>query len=272
MDIYGILGFPVGHSLSPLLHNKAFKNLGINAEYDYFEISPDRLKYFFSNEVINLPIKGLSVTIPHKISCMEFLDEISESAQKIGAVNTIKNENNKLIGENFDWIGVRDSVLEEIDFKNKRVGICGAGGAARAATFAASHAACSELIIFVRDPQKHQKFATDFNCKVLNFPDLNSKAKSIEIDILINATPVGMYPEINLSPFNLDLLAGKPIIFDMVYKPLQTKMLQEAKAKGFKTITGEKMLLNQAYKQFEFWTGMPSPKEIMKKELLKNLQ
>lgn len=263
MDIYGIIGFPVTHSLSPLLHNAAFKHLEMAAGYDVFEVEPAHLAEFFKKEFRKMPIKGLSVTIPHKIRCLQFLDEISDEARMIGAINTIKNDQGKLIGENYDWIGIKRAIEDIMEIRGKIVGICGAGGAARAAAFAVAGGKASQIIFFVRDPHKHQDLSGKFACrleKIENFADF-------EIDILINTTPLGMVPYEEQSPVPAGRIKKKMLIFDAVYRPLRTKLIRDAQRAGAKVITGEKMLLYQAFQQFTWWTGRPAPAKEMAEAL-----
>ncbi|MBU2523581.1 shikimate dehydrogenase [Patescibacteria group bacterium] len=288
MDIYGIIGYPAKHSRSPSIHNAAFKHLKIDAEYKIFEVAPENLEKFLKEEMPAKGIKGLSVTIPHKIECMKFLDEIKTTAKDLGAVNTIKYENGKLIGENFDWVGVYKPLKEITEIENKHIVICGAGGAARAAAYAITRENPSSLTVLVRNPSadshpggnlstekilpKYQDFAKTFNCRVDSLTNL----KNYEADIIINATQVGMTSQSDPSAINQTLIPQdylKPhmTVFEVVYAPLETKLILDAKQAGCKTVTGEKMLLSQALEQFEFWTNQIAPKSVMLQALLRNL-
>lgn len=261
MDLYGIIGYPVKHSLSPAMHNAAFKELNIDSKYQLFELEPENLKQFLQ-EAEKKGIKGLSVTIPHKVACMKFLDEISNEAQDMGAVNTIKIENGKLSGENYDWIGVRDALLEKITLSGKKVVMIGAGGAARAAAYALNKEGVEALTILVRTPEKYAEFYDTFRCRI----DTLDAIDQYQADIVINATPIGMKADDPLL-ISENLLKPETVVFDMVYKPLETKLIQAAKKAGSTIITGEKMLLFQALKQFQWWTGEKAPYEIMQNAL-----
>lgn len=241
-----IIGNPVEHSLSPVIHNAAYKTLGLNFCYQAFCV--DDVKNAISG-IRALGIRGASVTVPHKINVMQYLDEIDETAKSIGAVNTIVNNNGKLKGYNTDYIGAMQALEEKTKLKDKNVVILGAGGAAHAIAFGL---------------QQKQAQITILN---RNY----DKTKLLTADILINATPIGMSPNINESLVPKKYLHKNLVVFDIVYSPKETKLLQDAKLMGCTIIYGYKMLLYQAVSQFQLFTGKKAPVNIMEKVLVKHL-
>lgn len=256
-NLYGIVGYPLEHSLSPVMHNTAFQALGINAVYQKFEVAPENLNNFINNKARE-EIAGLSVTIPHKIKVMRCLDEIADVVREIGAVNTIINKNGYLIGANTDWIGVLVPLEKYGDLKGKKVIVLGNGGAARAACYGLKKADAN-VVILGRNIVRVRKLAARFEC----FADSLENIGLYAADVLINTTSVGM--EANEEPLVPKKFFKKNmIVFDVVYKPLMTKLLREAKRAGCEIITGEKMLLSQGAAQFELWTGKKAPVEVMR--------
>ncbi len=245
-----IIGDPVEHSLSPAMHNAAYKALGLNFAYLAFRVTD--VKNAIAG-IRALGIKGVSVTAPHKISVMQYLDTIDETAKKIGAVNTIVNTNGKLTGYNTDSQGAIMALKEKTTLPGKRVVILGAGGAARAITFGLDKKDTSVFTVN-RTTQKEKVLAEIKNS-----------------DILINATPIGMHPRAEESLIPKEYLHKNLTVFDVVYNPKETKLLKDARSAGCTTIYGYKMLLYQAVSQFQLFTGEIAPVSIMEKELLKNL-
>lgn len=266
MQTYGILAHPTEHSLSPLIHNTAFKALEIEAEYLTFDILPENLESFMQR-VREEKIAGLSVSIPHKISVMKYLDEVEEKAQKVGAVNTVFWKGNRLCGTNTDVDGAIQALEEKTTLENKKVAIFGAGGAARAIAFGLK-AKNAQLTILNRNLDQSQKLA----CPLKAVYGMPVSYKRNYYDIVINTTPLGMTPNVNESILKAEDLHTGQIIFDIVYNPLNTKLIQEARKSGCITITGERMFLLQAVKQFEIWTREKAPLNIMKKALLEKLK
>lgn len=241
-----IIGNPVEHSLSPAMHNTAYKELGLN--FAYLALKVDDVKNAIAG-IRSLGIRGTSVTVPHKISVMQYLDDIDETAKKIGAVNTIVNNNGKLIGYNTDYLGAIKALEEKTSLKGKNVILIGSGGAARAIAFGL---------------QQKQAQITILN---RNY----DKTKLLDADILIHATPIGMSPNIGKSLIPNEYLNTALLVFDIVYNPKETKLIQDAKKIGCTIVYGYKMLLYQAVAQFQLFTGEKAPISIMEKELLKNL-
>jgi 3-dehydroquinate dehydratase/shikimate dehydrogenase len=240
--LIGIVGYPVGHSLSPNIHNRAFELL--NLDYIYLKFPAPDVKDFFENARV-LGVSGFSVTIPHKSAVIPFLDELTPEARDIGAVNTVSWRNEKWIGDNTDVQGVQ-AALASVGFdpEDKEVVILGAGGAAKAAVAALKGAK---------------------KIDVLGRRDI-ADAQNRRCDLLINATPVGMFPMVDASPINGAIAAD--VVLDMVYNPPITRLLRSALDQGKTAIQGTTMFLAQAARQFEIWTGHPAPSAIFEEKTL----
>jgi len=285
--VYGILAHPAGHSLSPAIFNAAFAEMGIDAKYEIFDVeSLD--KYGVENskcwQNLNPNLAGLSVSLPYKQSVIEFLNEVSEDVRAIGACNTVKiadiqNDNggvNKItIGFNTDWLGFIEALKEKIaSVKDLNVIVLGAGGAARAIVYGLVKEG-AKVVVLNRTVEKATKIAEDFSklceeCGIVpvQFGRLD-EIENFKCDVLVQATSVWLdekYADFNFVSEEF-LQKNEPVVFDIVYKPLITPLLQMAIDNGCDIITGEKMLLNQAVKQFEIWFEEKAPKDIMSKEL-----
>lgn len=254
--LYGVFGNPIGHSLSPVMHNRAFSAHGINSVYLAFRVTEIDAAV---NAVRALDIRGVSVTIPHKITVMAYLDHIDENAKKIGAVNTVINRDGVLYGYNSDGIGAMLALKQKTDIENKRVALIGAGGAARAIADAVTTAKAG-LTIVNRTISKGESLAKDFNAEFLPLPEIARK----RFDILINTTPLGMKPDIHSMPVPPEALNREMIIMDIVYNPLKTRLLQEAEKAGCQTVDGLAMFVHQGAFQFELWTGETAPVALMR--------
>lgn len=259
-----VIGNPIEHSLSPTMHNAGYQSLSLNYAYVAFRV--ENVKDAISG-IRGLGIRGVSVTIPHKISVMPYLDKIDQIAKNIGAVNTILINNGKLIGYNTDIDGAIRALKEKTSLTNKRVILLGAGGAARAIVFGLKKEG-AKILILSRNITSAKKLATEAG---VNFGDLGYLINIERSDILINATPVGMYPNINDSLVPKEYLHKNLVVFDVVYNPKETKLIKDAKKKQCKIAYGYKMLLYQAVTQFELFTKTPAPVKIMEKELLDSL-
>jgi 3-dehydroquinate dehydratase/shikimate dehydrogenase len=262
--IYGVIASPVAHSLSPALHNRSFRRRRLNACYVPFRVEPKHLKDFL--ELADyLGVEGFSVTIPHKQEILKRLDEIDPLAQRIGAVNTVFRRKGKLYGTNSDVAGVIVPLEKRIRIEGSRVLIVGAGGAARAAAFALADKG-AEVLIAARDHGKATALAKAAGAKVAPWDGLAAET----FDALINATPVGMHPNVDQNLFPDKVPAA--LVFDMVYNPLETALLRHAKQQGAQTIQGLEMFLEQAAAQFELWTGAKAPRTTMRDAVLEVLQ
>ena len=261
--LLAVLGDPVSHSLGPVMHNTAFTETGFNGVYLAFRVKD------VGNAVIGikaLDIKGASITIPHKISVMDFLDELDDTAKQIGAVNTLVNRNGMLIGYNSDGIGAVKALYEKTAIKDKNVVVLGAGGAARAIGFSIL-AEGGRVTVINRTPANGEKLA-----KILgaDFQPVSALNKT-DCHILINTTPVGMMPDIDTMPVRKQDLDPSMVVMDIVYNPRRTRLLRTAETIGCRVIDGVSMFVYQGAFQFELWTKMKAPVEIMKKVVLSAL-
>jgi len=263
-EVYGIIGNPVGHSLSPLMHNAAFAAMGANRVYVPFQVD-DIGEAVRGLRALN--IKGVSVTIPHKETIIPFLDIVDPIAMKIGAVNTVnvvgEGRMRQLIGSNSDWIGANRALAGHTEIIGKTVLVLGAGGSARAVAFGLQEAG-AEVILCSRTEARGRKLAADLGCQWFPLADVDRLPGMI----LINATSVGMTPKIGESLVEQRSLAKFAVVMDIVYSPLETRLLQEAKAVGCQIVSGLEMLLYQGVAQLELWTGETAPVEIMRNCLL----
>jgi shikimate dehydrogenase len=259
-ELYGIMGNPVSHSLSPAMHNAAFRHLGLNKVYLPFPVQDAgaAIRGFKS-----LGVKGVSVTIPHKQAVIDFLDEIDPVAAKIGAVNTLVIDNDRVLGLNTDWLGANAALSQLTTLTGKKVLLLGAGGSARAIGFGLLEAG-ADLTLASRTPDKGQTLAKALGCPWLALTAIDA----VKADILINATSVGMGANCEQTPIAGEALANFSLVMDIVYAPLETRLLREAQAAGCQTINGLAMLLYQGVAQFERWTGLAAPVEVMRQQLL----
>ena len=265
-NLYCIFGNPVRQSLSPVIHNALFDHYNLNSVYLAF--NPEDIKDAVDS-VRTLNIKGASITIPFKIEVMKNIDNISIEAERIGSVNTLVNSDGLIKGYNTDGYGILQPLKElGIILKGKKIIIIGNGGSARSTAFSLLENE-SDIIISGRSDEKIKALAADLN-KIKNSADsINlkhlDKTFMKSIDIIINTTPIGMTPDNISTPIDTSLLNDKHIIFDIVYKPDKTKLLLDAESKGCTVIKGINMLIYQAMKQFELWTGIiPDPAVIYK--------
>lgn len=266
----GVIGNPVGHSLSPAIHNAAFRKLGLNFVYLAWQV-----------EAIGDAIKGLralgnfrgaSVTIPHKVAAIPFLDHVEQTAQRIGAINTIVAEKRELTGYNTDATGALRALKEgEVELRGKRIVVLGSGGAARAIAFAlAVESGAEQLTLLGIDDRERTSLAQEIRTQVamtvedLHLDEITLRRVLPAAHILIHCTPVGMSPKADATSVSASLLHAGLSVMDIVYNPLETRLLKEAKHVGCKTIPGLEMFLNQAVAQFELWTNQPAPVDVMR--------
>ena len=259
-SLYALLGDPVSHSLSPVMHNSAFLHTGYNGVYLAFRVKEIGAAV---SGIKALGVKGASVTIPHKVSVMEFLDDLDEKAERIGAVNTIINREGKLIGVNSDCLGAVKALSEKTTIKDKDVVILGAGGAARAIGFGIISEG-GKITILNRSRDNGERLAKDLGA---GFRPL-SEIKKSACQILINATPVGMVPDTEAMPLRKQDLENEMVVMDIVYNPLKTRLLKEAENIGCTVVDGVSMFVYQGASQFELWTGKKAPVDIMRKAVL----
>lgn len=261
--IVGLIGDPVEHSMSPPMHNAAFDYLGLDFAYVPFNVEKNVLGEAIQGAQA-LGIKGLNVTIPHKTGVLEFLDLIDKPAELIGAVNTIKFDNGKIKGYNTDGIGAVRALEEVVPVKDKKVVMVGAGGAARAVAFQLILSEIENITIINRTPEKALKLKNEIESKIdsnIFYGNLEILEREIsKADILINTTPIGMYPHINDKPLaNASMMHSDLVVNDLVYNPMETVLLKEAEKAGAKTVSGLKMLIYQGAEAFKIWTGVDAP-------------
>jgi 3-dehydroquinate dehydratase/shikimate dehydrogenase len=262
--VFGVIGNPVGHSLSPLLHNTGFIERDVDAVYVPFLVH--RLQDFL-DVVESLGIRGFSVTIPHKETILKYLKDCDPLAAEIGAVNTVVvRGDGSLYGSNTDYVGVLGALETKMRLSGSRVLLFGAGGAARSAAFALARAG-SQVAICARREQMGKNLARAVNGEFLSRRALRSE----KFEAIINATPVGMYPHSNISPLSGRELNCR-ILMDLIYRPLDTKLLKIARKKGISTVSGVDMFLAQGFAQWELWTGKPAPKSAMRRAVLRSLR
>lgn len=275
-SVLGIIGHPVEHSLSPEIHNACFAALNLPFVYVAFNVTD------VENAVQGiraLGIRGVSVTIPHKISVIKYLDKIEGIAKKIGAINTIINEKNRLIGYNTDATGIASAFREaKVELRGKRCLILGSGGAARAAAFVLCESEPASLEILSIEKDQLEVLINDlkkyYNLKIsgVEWTENTVKKSMDSADVIINATPLGMWPETNVSPVNPELLRKEQVVFDVIYTPPETLLLRSAKDKGCKTIGGVEMFVHQAAEQFQLFTGVNPPVDLIRKTLAENIK
>jgi len=277
--VCGVIGDPIAHTMSPLMHNAAFSELGIDYIYLPFRVAREEIGGAIAG-VRSLNLAGLNVTIPHKISVMPFLDEIDPLAREIGAVNTVVNDKGVLRGYNTDASGFLQAMLDKgVRPENKKVVVLGAGGAARAICYILAENGASLSILnraleieWARNLAAEISGAFDIDTVALELNSDNLAKVIPGSDILVNATSVGMSPNTRGTPVPAELLESVPAVFDIVYNPVQTRLRSEAEQAGALTISGLDMLVCQGGLSFEKWTGQRAPLEIMKKEALKGLE
>ncbi|MBC8420402.1 MAG: shikimate dehydrogenase [Desulfobacterales bacterium] len=253
--LYAVIGNPVRHSLSPALHNAAFSATGLNAVYLAFEAEEIEgcvkgIKAF--------SIKGASVTIPFKTAVVPYLNEMDPLASRIGSANTIVNENGRLKGYNTDALGALKALEEKIRLPGMTCIIIGAGGAARAIGFILKENGVA-ISIANRSRKRGERLALSLGCEFIPLDEI----KGAKGDILIQTTPVGMYPHVDQCPVPEQMLKEGMVVMDIIYNPDKTKLLKAAKARGCTTISGVDMFIHQGAEQFRLWTGIDPPVAVM---------
>jgi shikimate dehydrogenase len=277
--ILGVMGFPVSHSLSPVMHNAAIAAMGLDYVYVPLPIAVEDLPTAIAGLKAVQSVQGFNLTIPHKVEVMPLLDEVLPIAKAVGAVNTVKRVGDRWIGTNTDVAGFLNPLKQiNYDWEKTPALILGSGGAAKAVVAACLELGCSVIHVVGRDSKKMKKFhgamtsqLRDYNLRVhpwASIPHLLEVA-----GIVINATPIGMASDPNtpISEAEINLLPDHAIAYDLIYTPRPTKFLQIAAARGLKAIDGLEMLINQGAIGLEFWLDQPVPIEIMRQALLQHL-
>jgi shikimate dehydrogenase len=259
VPVYGVVGDPIGHSLSPPMHETAFRRLGIEAAYLPFAVPPPELASFLMAARLSR-VAGLNVTIPHKRAVLPLLDALDDDARRIGAVNTIIPMNGGFRGANTDWMGAVRSLEEVAELAGRRTTVLGAGGSARAVLYGLARSR-AEPVVISRDDRKAAALADEMGVAHTPYAAL----ARAEGDILVNTTPVGMMPGHPGCPAPEGAIAAHGVVFDLVFHPEQTPLLRKASGLGKRTVPGLRMLILQAAAAFERWTGRPAPVEVMAK-------
>ncbi len=272
--VCGVIGDPVSHSMSPAMHNAAFRKLGLDFAYLPFRVLPADLAQAI-DAMRALHIRGLNVTIPHKVAVMPLLDRVDPVAERIGAVNTIVNENGVLTGYNTDAGGfLKPLETRGVHLAGKSVALIGAGGAARAIVFALIESGARVTILnrsernLARLSQRLPSAAVD----IMRLETTNLRSAIARADLLVNSTPVGMTPAVDETPVPPEMLRRGLLVYDVVYNPPHTRLLTDAAAAGGKAIGGLDMLVWQAALAFEKWTGQAAPVSLMKTTALRLLR
>ena len=262
-SLFAVIGHPVAHSMSPVMHNAAFAHTGYNGAYVAMDVTDIRSAV---TGLRALGIRGASITIPHKVDVMCHLDVIDGLAERIGAVNTIVNREGTLTGYNTDGTGAVKALSETVGLAGKAVTIIGAGGAARAVGFAVS-AQGGNITIVNRSTEKGEKLAGELGAGFRPLRDIDG----LTCDIVVNTTSLGMSPDVDGIPIDEACLERQMTVMDIVYNPLVTRLLRAALDRGCKIVDGAAMFVYQGAIQFELWTGLPAPIGVMRNKVLQTL-
>jgi 3-dehydroquinate dehydratase/shikimate dehydrogenase len=267
-EVFGVIADPVGHSLSPVIHNAAFKDKEMNRTYVPFRVPREHLAQFLA-DCPGMGVKGLSVTIPHKETVLRHCTKIDRAVKGIGAANTLLFQDGQIIGHNTDHRAAMDSlehVMRMPDGERSLTGrsalILGAGGAAKAIAFGLMHRGVT-TVVAARNLEKARPVADQLKCRLVEW----DHRYTVNADILINCTPVGMHPNVDETPYDKHHLRPSMIVFDTVYNPEQTLLVKQAREKHSQVVTGVDMFVRQAALQFEYFTGQPAPTELMRETL-----
>ncbi len=269
LKVYGIMGHPVAHSLSPAMHNAAIKHLKLDAEYKLFDIDPDDpenlANFCYETDLKN--IGGFSVTMPYKLEIMTYMDNYDPVSRIIGSVNTVVNKDNKLFGYNTDATGAIQAIRSKAEINRKKALVMGAGGAARAIIYSLKEFG-ADVHIFNRTTEKAEALADEFDIETIEFRHI----PKANFDIIVNATPVGSMPNTEESLLHADQIPPHAVVMDVITNPIETQLLKETKKAGATPISGERMLLYQAVGQFELWFSKKAPVKVMEKALYEELK
>jgi shikimate dehydrogenase len=273
-----VIGNPVSHSLSPAIHNAAFAELDL--DFVYVACRVEDVKNALAGMRALYNFRGMSITIPHKIEAMKHVDEIAEVDRSIGSINTVINEQGKLLGFGTDGPGALKAIVDAgVEIDGKTILMLGSGGAARAISFTLARDAKPEgLSILDIDENMLQQLTTDLRAgtdaliksELLSEGSLSAAME--DADIVIHCTPIGMHPNEDASLIPAELFQPEQVVFDIVYTPLETKLLADARSRGLKTISGVDMFINQAVLQFERFTGVDAPAEVMRRVVMEHLR
>ncbi len=277
--LVGVFGHPVGHSLSPCMHNSAFAALGMDWAYLAFDVPPEKLSQAL-RALPALGLRGVNLTIPHKEAAAGIVDELSPFARLLGAVNTVQVEGERLLGHNTDGTGFLRSLADiGVEPEGRRVVLLGAGGAARAIAVALAEKRVAGLVVANRTRERAIALArrtkeiapqVEIYARGLGEPELQGDMENASL--VVNSTAVGMYPQVDApAPIPPDWLRAGQTVVDIVYRPRKTRLLAEAEARGCQTLNGVRMLVLQGAEAFSLWTDCDAPVEVMEEALLKSL-
>lgn len=271
--VFGVIADPVGHSLSPVIHNAAFHRLGLNCVYVPFRVPREHLAAFL-RDCNDLGVRGLSVTIPHKEAVLPACTEVDPAVRGIGAANTLLMDGGQVRAFNTDQRGALESLLAGMELpanqegvlRGKQALVLGAGGAAKAIAYGLLHQG-AQVAVAARSPDKAKPLAEQLKCRIVDWDARHSAS----CEILVNCTPVGMHPNVDESPFEKHYLRPSMTVFDTVYNPEQTLLVKDAREKHCRVITGVDMFVRQAALQFELFTGRPAPADLMRETLKRTI-
>jgi shikimate dehydrogenase len=277
-QLCAVIGNPIAHTLSPAIHNAAFNEMDLDFVYLAFQVEDLQSALTGMRALKNF--RGMSVTIPHKIEAMKYVDEISEVDSSIGSINTIINKDGKLVGLGTDGLGALKAIADAgVRLDGKSVLMVGSGGAARAIAFTlARDTKLSRLCILDINESLLHGLSTDLQagtgaCIESEVLTDDSLVRAMtHADVIINCTPVGMHPHEGVSLIPVELFRTGQVVFDAVYTPLETKLLADARSRGLITISGVEMFINQAVLQFEYFTGVEAPVDVMRRVVLEKLR
>ncbi|OEU69914.1 MAG: shikimate dehydrogenase [Desulfuromonadales bacterium C00003093] len=277
-QLCALIGNPVGHSMSPAIHNAAFAATG--QDFVYVACQVENVAGALAGMKALGNFRGMSVTIPHKIEVMQYVDEIAEVDRAIGSINTVINDNGKLIGLGTDGPGAHKALVSAgVDLDDKTVLMLGCGGAARAIAFTlAQQADPAELLMLdinaelLRELSTDLRTGTDTPIRSAVLDEASLAEAMNKSAVIIHCTPIGMHPKEDVSLIPPKLFRAGQVVFDVVYNPLKTRLLKEAEASGCQVISGVEMFIHQAVLQFEQFTGVDAPIEVMRKVVLERLQ
>ncbi len=261
--VYAVLGNPVAHSLSPVMHNRAFRETGYRGVYVALKVTD------IAGAIAGmraLGFSGASVTVPHKVAVMDHLDEIDPTARAIGAVNTVVNQDGRLVGTNTDAEGAVAALKEKTRLKGRVLAVIGAGGAARAVAYGAVQKG-AKVVIVNRSEARGRSLSRFLDCPFVPLAEFTGAG----IDILVNTTPAGMSPRTDQLPVDAGILTAEMVVMDAVYNPMKTRLLKEAEKRECKTVDGVAMFVYQGARQFSLWTGLAAPVEKMREAVAEAL-
>lgn len=275
--VCAVIGHPVAHSLSPAIHNAGYAALGL--DFVYLPCEVQDLAGMLAGVRAMHNFRGLSVTIPHKVEAMRYVDEVAGADRIIGSINTVVKQENKLVGLGTDGPGALKALTDAgVELSGKQVLLIGCGGAARAIAFTlAQQTGLAGLLLLDVDVQTLTGLAADLRMHspvsvTANVMSSQTLASAMAVaDLIIHCTPVGMHPKVEASLVPAELLRSGQVVFDIVYNPLETRLLREARQRGLKTVSGVEMFINQAVLQFAHFTGGPAPENVMRRVVMEHL-